>query len=315
MVKELENSFQIKKVRIAFPFCSVSFRKYNVCHDICMKGFFFFASFIFLSQNVYSQDNKGVGSLWFKVLTERESLLTKGSPSGRELNSKIKALVWNIKKAELKNWKQEFIKFGTGKDLFVVQEAYETDVFHSTINTFDGFEWKLGASFLYKKYANAATGTLVGSQVEASEVLVKHSPDFEPIVGTPKSSTFAKFPISGKNLELLVVSVHGINFETTGAFKRQMMQIEKEINKHSGPVLLAGDFNTWNHSRTSFLNSLAKKLNLTEAPYNNGDARMSFGGHFLDHVFTRGAVVNSAEVVAESEGSDHKPFLLELTIP
>ncbi len=279
-----------------------------------MKFFVFFASFIFLSQNAHSQDDKGVGSFWFKVLPEKESLLTKGSSTERELKSKISALIWNIKKAELKNWKKEFLKFGNGKDLFLVQEAYETDVFHSTINIFNGFEWNLGASFFYKKYANAATGTLVGSQVEASEVLVKHSPDYEPIVGTPKSSTFAKYPISGKNVELLVVSVHGINFETTGAFRRQMNQIEKEITKHPGPVLLAGDFNTWNDSRTTFLNSLCVKLGLTEAPYKNGDSRMSFGGYYLDHVFTRGAVVNSAEVVADSIGSDHKPFLLELTI-
>lgn len=267
-----------------------------------------------MSQNVRSQDDKGVGSFWFKVLSEQESLLIKGSSSEKELRSKIKALIWNIKKAELKNWKSEFIKFGTGKDLFLVQEAYETDIFNSTINIFDGFEWNLGASFLYKKYANAATGTLVGSQVEASEVFVKHSPDVEPIVGTPKSSTFVKYPIADKNIDLLVISVHGINFETTGAFKRQMMQIEKEIDKHFGPVLLAGDFNTWNASRTTFLNSMAAKLGLIEANYKNGDARMSFRGHFLDHVFTRGAFVNSAEVVVDSVGSDHKPFLLELTI-
>jgi endonuclease/exonuclease/phosphatase (EEP) superfamily protein YafD len=146
-------------------------------------------------------------------------------------------------------------------------------------------------------------------------VLVKHSPDFEPLVGTPKSATFVKYPVSGKEHELLVVSVHGINFETNGAFKRQMRQLKTEIEKHEGPVLLAGDFNTWNHSRSSHLSSLISRLGLVEASYKNGEARLSFAGHFLDHIYTRGVVVNNALVVAESIGSDHKPFLLDFSIP
>jgi endonuclease/exonuclease/phosphatase (EEP) superfamily protein YafD len=270
----------------------------------------------FFSVDATSQvDDKGLGSFWFKILPEKDSLFKQGHSSERHLNSKIQALIWNIKKAELKNWKKEFINFGKGKDLFLVQEAYETDVFISTLNAFEGFEWNLGASFLYRKYGDAATGTMVASQVEPTEVLVKHSPDFEPIAGTPKSATFVKYPISGKAEELLVISVHGINFETNGAFKRHMCQIKRVIEKHVGPVLLAGDFNTWNDSRTSHLSSVASDLGLIEAPYKNGEARMSFAGHFLDHIFTRGLVVNSAEVMADSVGSDHKPFLLDFSIP
>jgi endonuclease/exonuclease/phosphatase (EEP) superfamily protein YafD len=260
-------------------------------------------------------DDKGLGSIWFKILPEKDSLFKKGHSSEKELPSKISALIWNIKKAELKSWKKEFVHFGRGKDLFLVQEAYETDVFISTLNTFEGFEWNLGASFLYRKYGDAATGTMVASQVEPNEVLVKHSQDVEPIAGTPKSATFVKYAIAGKAEELLVISVHGINFETNGAFKRHMCQIKRVIEKHDGPVLLAGDFNTWNNSRSSHINSLTSRLGLVEAPYKNGEARMSFAGHFLDHVFTRGIIVNSAEVVADSVGSDHKPFLLNFLIP
>ncbi len=281
-----------------------------------MKCSFFILLLSLFSVDATSQvDDKGLGSFWFKILPEKDSLFKLGHSSERQLTSKISALIWNIKKAELKNWKKEFINFGKGKDLFLVQEAYETDVFFTTLNAFEGFEWNLGASFLYRKYGDAATGTMVASQVEPAEVLVKHSPDVEPIAGTPKSATFVKYPISGKAEELLVISVHGINFETNGAFKRHMCQIKKVIEKHVGPVLLAGDFNTWNYSRSTHLNSVTSGLGLVEAKYKNGEARMSFAGHFLDHIFTRGLIVNSAEVIADSVGSDHKPFLLDFSVP
>ena len=281
-----------------------------------MKCSFFILLLSLFSVDATSQvDDKGLGSFWFKILPEKDSLFKQGHSSERQLASKISALIWNIKKAQLKNWKKEFINFGKGKDLFLVQEAYETDVFISTLNAFEGFEWNLGASFLYRKYGDAATGTMVASQVEPVEVLVKHSPDVEPIAGTPKSATFVKYPISGKAEELLVISVHGINFETNGAFKRHMCQIKRVIDKHVGPVLLAGDFNTWNDSRSSYLNSVTSGLGLVEAQYKNGEARMSFAGHFLDHIFTRGLIVNSAEVIADSVGSDHKPFLLDFSVP
>jgi endonuclease/exonuclease/phosphatase (EEP) superfamily protein YafD len=281
-----------------------------------MKYSFFILLLSLFSVDATSQvDDKGLGSFWFKILPEKDSLFKQGHSSERQLASKISALIWNIKKAQLKNWKKEFINFGKGKDLFLVQEAYETDVFLSTLNAFEGFEWNLGASFLYRKYGDAATGTMVASQVEPAEVLVKHSPDVEPIAGTPKSATFVKYPISGKAEELLVISVHGINFETNGAFKRHMCQIKRVIEKHAGPVLLAGDFNTWNDSRSSHLSSVTSGLGLVEAQYKNGEARMSFAGHFLDHIFTRGLIVNSAEVIADSVGSDHKPFLLDFSVP
>lgn len=259
---------------------------------------------------------KGLGKVWFKVLPENESLISIGAAKDRELNAEsVKVLIWNIKKTEMATWSDEFLSFGRNKDLILVQEAYETKQFYNTLAGFPATAWNLGASFFYKRQEDLATGTLIGSRVEPSVSLVKHSPDTEPLLGTPKSATISKFPLSGKKDELLVISVHAINFETTGAFKRHMDQLAQVISAHEGPVLFAGDFNTWNASRTSYLAKVAAKLGLTEAKYENGDDRMAFRGHFLDHIYTRKAIVKTAVVEAKSTGSDHKPFLVELSIP
>jgi endonuclease/exonuclease/phosphatase (EEP) superfamily protein YafD len=145
-------------------------------------------------------------------------------------------------------------------------------------------------------------------------VIVRHSVDLEPVILTPKAITFAKYPIAQRRDELLVISVHAINFETTGAFRRQMDQIEEEIRKHEGPILLAGDFNTWNGARTMYLSRLAQRHRLVDSDYINGKSRLSFNGWFLDHLFTRGAEVKKADVIANSVGSDHRPFLVEFSI-
>ncbi len=260
-------------------------------------------------------DNRGPSAYWFKVLSESESHQSRGMATNRELTPKnIKALVWNIKKAQMENWKKEFLELGKDKHLFVLQEAYETPVFDATLDLFRDPQWEMGISFLYRRFGDAATGTMIGSVSAPSQVIVRHSVDLEPVILTPKAITFAKYPIAQRRDELLVISVHAINFETTGAFRRQMDQIEEEIRKHEGPILLAGDFNTWNGARTMYLSRLAQRHRLVESDYINGQSRLSFNGWFLDHLFTRGAEVKKAEVIANSVGSDHRPFLVEFSI-
>lgn len=259
--------------------------------------------------------DKGLPAYWFKVLPESQSIFNFGHASKNELPKNIKALIWNIKKASLIGWQSEFLLYGVDKNLFVLQEAYETERFQTTLDMFGDTQWDMGASFLYRRYGDAATGTMIGSVARPTDVFVKHTYDREPVISTPKALTFAKYNIEGQEDDLLVISVHAINFETTGAFKRNMDQVEEEIEKHAGPVLLAGDFNTWNGSRTTYLTTMARRLGLTEADYINGESRMTFNGWYLDHIYTRGAVVKSAKVVGESNGSDHKPFLVELQIP
>jgi endonuclease/exonuclease/phosphatase (EEP) superfamily protein YafD len=258
-------------------------------------------------------EEKGLSAWWFKTLPESQSLFTHGNAGKSELPKSFKALIWNIKKASLIGWQSEFLQYGVNKDLFLIQEAYESEKFESTTELISA-QWDMGASFLYRKYGDAATGTAIGSVARPTEVFVKHSPDTEPVIATPKAITFAKYNIAGESDNLLVISVHAINFETTGAFKRQMDQIEEEILRHKGPVLLAGDFNSWNASRTSYLINMSDRLHMQEADYLHGDERMTFRGWFLDHIYTRGISVKKAEVIGESSGSDHKPFMVEMTV-
>jgi endonuclease/exonuclease/phosphatase (EEP) superfamily protein YafD len=237
-----------------------------------------------------------------------------GYASERALKAEsIKALIWNIKKGELEQWDEEFTSYGKDQDVYLIQEAFENDHFTSTLKTFPHVRWDMGISFFYKIY-NAATGSMVGSDVEPSEVIVKQSPDFEPVLKTPKSMTMAKYPIEGQDLPLLVISVHGINFTGLECFRDHMNQAWEIIEKHEGPILFAGDFNTHSKARTRYLMNQINKYGLRAVEFKNGHQRMSFAGNYLDHGFVRGLKVNHAEVYGESKGSDHRPMVMELAL-
>lgn len=254
-------------------------------------------------------------NLLFEVLSEQDSMVSFGRGRRAHLSPhSIQALIWNIKKGSMEKFPEEFEKYSRGKELFLLQEVYRDDEFNGLLRKLRA-DWNFGISFLYKRENNTPTGTMVGAVLKSTESFVKHSPDQEPITDTPKSITFSRYPIKGRALDLLVVSVHAINFETTGAFKRQMDQLVEELRNFSGPVILAGDFNTWNKSRTSYLAELTSKLGFVDVRMKNGQYRKKFNGFYLDHIFVRGVDVKSAEVKRDSEGSDHPPMILDFRIP
>lgn len=269
-------------------------------------------SLSFLAPELHAKD-----PFWdlFTVLPERDSLVSSGIAQGKELKpNSVRALIWNIKKAKLKKWPSEFQSYTRGKDLVLLQEAYGSDLFHTTLSRIKGFRWDLGISFLYKRKNDLPTGTMVGSNVKPIETIVRHSPDFEPLTNTPKSITIARYGIKDAMVDLLVISVHAINFTSTGAFKRHIDRAVEEIRSHQGPVLFAGDFNTWNKARTQYLFRVCKELGLKDVVFKNGGQRLKFGKYYLDHTFVRGAKIKNAEVLSFSEGSDHRPMVLELQL-
>jgi endonuclease/exonuclease/phosphatase (EEP) superfamily protein YafD len=263
-----------------------------------------------------SASQASIISRYFKKIPISEALSVYGSASDRELRSdSIKVLVWNIKKTQEKPWKTEFSEYARGKDLVLLQETYDVALFTDTLQNFDGYRWNMGKSFAYVKYDYHSTGSMIGSHVDPEEVIVTHTVDHEPLTNTPKTMTTAKFAVEGLEKPLLVISMHAINFRELAPFKRNMLQARAEIEKHDGPVLFAGDFNTHLKERINYLTQMMKELKFTTVIFKNGDQRMKapITGNFLDHGFVRGLDVKSAEVIGNSHGSDHKPLMLELS--
>ena len=122
--------------------------------------------------------------------------------------------------------------------------------------------------------------------------------------------------------ELLAVNIHALNFElgTPKRFIRQMDALRKIMENQTGPIVFAGDFNTWNAERDDYVRSLTAELDLIEVESfvesrKTGDQGWANGVLGidptlpLDRVFYRGLDLQTAEVL-DVDSSDHPPLLV-----
>lgn len=269
-----------------------------------------------LSSNLHAETPGNPVERYFGKIPVEEAHRTWGQSSSAPLpKSGIDLLVWNVKKGDRPSFHSEFLRLGEKKDLFLIQELFTAPFFTSTINEFSGLQWELGLSFFYRLYNNDSTGNMIGSLSSPTWVKVEHTLNYEPLTETPKTTVYARYALEGTDAEVLVISIHGINFNGFDAYKRQLDQVEAVIRRHQGPVILGGDFNTRTKKRHQELRDFARALRLKEVSFINGDRRMVAIGtkHILDHVFVRGFSVHHAEVHV-SPGSDHRPMTLSLDV-
>ena len=149
----------------------------------------------------------------------------------------------------------------------------------------------------------------------------------EFFVTAPKVSLITEYPLpNGKSL--LTVNVHLLNFERWGDLKiRDQLEDLKSLMKiHTGPIIMAGDFNTWNGKRLRLVEEIVGELKLTEVMdfpegRTTGDMESDFFNSIfgiqnelpLDRVYYQGFSVDSARVLPY-ESSDHKPIAVRLTL-
>jgi len=251
----------------------------------------------------------------FSLIPVGQAHQVLGEASQEEFNPEsIKVLVWNIKKGQEKGLDKDLPKFGFDRDLVLLSEGYGKPSVLSIFTSFKGFKWDFGISFLYKKDHNYPTGTLIGSKVAAKEIVVTHSPDLEPIIRTPKALTMGKYPIKSHAQELLVISVHGINLADHNAFVRHMKQALKEIDRHEGPVIFAGDFNTRTKKRITHLFQETTKRGFQSVDFVDGQKRTKgVTPNYLDWAFIRGLKVKNPKVTVV-KSSDHMPMQMEVAV-
>ena len=128
----------------------------------------------------------------------------------------------------------------------------------------------------------------------------------EPLIRLPKTSLVSYYPIDGMNENLLVANIHGINFSFgVGAYNEQIEKLYAAMKDHAGPIVLAGDFNTWSDERMQIVDGLAQRLSLQSLDYTSHDKTRIFG-NVLDHVFYRGLEPLEQETWHVTS-SDHNP--------
>ncbi len=80
----------------------------------------------------------------------------------------------------------------------------------------------------------------------------------------PKSALLSEFALSDGST-LIVVNLHGVNFAVgLDEYQEQLDSLRAVLEVHSGPIILAGDFNTWRQARLEVVNRFAESLGLRD---------------------------------------------------
>ena len=218
----------------------------------------------------------------------------------------FRLLIWNLHKGQDAGWQQALNRLAQGRDLLLLQEVLNTQELAA----------QYSSQFPTALYASAFAYL---QQQSGVEILSQFAPHFycagaksEPWIRIPKVGAAMSVPLA-HGQALLLVNVHLINFEMyPTAYEEQLRTLMKLVAQHQGPLVLSGDFNSWNGYRMRIIRELIKEFGLIEVPFTQ-DHRLRFLGNPLDHVFVRGLNVLNA-TTEPTESSDHAPLLLDVEL-
>ena len=221
-----------------------------------------------------------------------------------ELNSRsFRVLNWNSHKGSNKKWQKDFERLTSHSDLVILQEGYLTNDLQELLNK-KQYNWDIARAFAYN---DIYAGVLTGSRVKPDFLCSFRVP--EPLSGIPKTVLITRYPFSGTEETLLVANIHMINFSLDiSAYNAQLEKIAEAVSQHRGPLIIAGDFNTWNKERLGALADFTKQLGARAVTFTK-DHRATFMGHHFDHIFYRQLVPLEA-FTEKVTTSDHNPMLV-----
>ncbi|WP_087019491.1 endonuclease/exonuclease/phosphatase family protein [Thaumasiovibrio subtropicus] len=217
-----------------------------------------------------------------------------------DVDGVLRLSVWNIYKGALPGWQEELDSLTAKSDLVLLQEASLHEDFRHYL---DSKQWQVAMANAFSLFDQSA-GVLNLSRVEALQSCAYLTT--EPWLRLPKSALYAEFPLSTGEV-LAVVNLHGINFTLgTEIYAEQLARLAQALSEHEGPIIVAGDFNTWRKGRQKIVEAFAEKLGMQHAQFGD-DYRTRVLGRPLDHLFYRGLTLENAEA-PETDASDHNPL-------
>jgi endonuclease/exonuclease/phosphatase (EEP) superfamily protein YafD len=225
---------------------------------------------------------------------------------GPELPSPLRLLSWNIEKSQNPGWDIDLHTIGQDRHLLLIQEASTQAQIASAL-----------PQPLYRAFAagyisgTQNTGVLTLSTVEPS--LQCNLTTWEPWLGTPKATNITEYPIAGTDHRLLAINLHVVNFAVgMEDFAAQIAALSPLLLAHNGPLLVAGDFNTWSKARHAHVEAFMTDHKLSAVTF-TPDHRTTFWNKPLDHLYVRGLRPLEARAIVV-DTSDHNPLLATLEI-
>ncbi len=221
------------------------------------------------------------------------------SPRIRDINE-FSIITWNAEKLNDEKFIPDLIRLGQYSDLILIQESIHSASLQKTFSEKLEFYFSFNRSFCITD--EQATGVMNMSRYPLEDNLTLVSPGTEPFTFTPKVSGYSTITVPEIGT-IHIINTHGLNFNFGSLFKEQINQIAEFISLLQGPVIWAGDFNTWSGSRKKHLDNKNKALGMVQLIPTNDSRSLK-----LDHIYVRGLEAVSIEVLNNIKSSDHYPL-------
>lgn len=199
----------------------------------------------------------------------------------------------------------------TRADLVLLQEARVDSNPSALQSALPDRIWHLSANLAGTKVQYGVLTASSGLSLEATALLSQAG---EPIARTRKASLVTRYRIASETL--CVANVHALNFSPLlSGFRGQLSDLVERMRAHTGPLIVAGDFNTWNARKQSVADSILGSIGLVRLDFGAQSARRaSRFGHALDHVYFHPQYLEvdtaGVQVRDSISSSDHVPLVV-----
>jgi len=238
---------------------------------------------------------------------EGNCLTTTGSHTALDRRGEFSVLVWNIHKQTDGPWPEElWLKGKAVPDLMLLQEVQDDPGLLMDL-TKQGYAWLKMGAFRWQGHQFGVMSAALAKPIKACGWLAT-----EPWLRLPKSALLGLYPLSNGRT-LLAVNLHGINFDfALPAWQQQIKVLLEAIAGHKGPVIFAGDFNSWGTERSRWLSLLMTTQGLKAVDF-APDKPTQVWGASIDHVYYRGLALEFARAPV-SKVSDHSPLWVQFSL-
>lgn len=222
----------------------------------------------------------------------------------------LNIICWNVAKlTDKEEFKSSFEQLVKKEDLnyFILQEV-KSDISFS-LDIFEKYSYIMCPNIETK---SNIYGIMNIFNISCSPQKAFLSSKKELKMATYKSILITKHKINAKSL--LIVNIHALNFVSLKDFEHELNSLKLELKKHDGPLIVAGDFNTWSKKRILLLNNFCEELFLSEVISKEDKIVKKVFKNVLDYILFRGLILNDSKVIDTKNLSDHNPIIAKFTI-
>lgn len=133
-------------------------------------------------------------------------------------------------------------------------------------------------------------------------------------LATHKTALITHHPLNNGQV-LIHVNIHAINFVRNQVFNQELQHLWSFLSHQSGPMIISGDFNTWNKTRLKVLQQATRKLNLKAVNFPDTQPIKTLLRQPLDHIFYRELNLKNALALNIPNISDHNPLIATFKTP